>query len=242
MSATQQTTPPDTRLHALEQELSEFAYIVSHDLSASFRHIRCFSELLKQDAGAAFTPEQAAWCAQIQTAAEKCTGMLEQLLVFSRLLRQPLTLADCDLAAMLDTVRLQLGSEIRGSGAQILGGASGQVRVDKVLFLQALRPLLDNAIKFRREGMAPVVMVEFAQDDTETRIRLIDNGIGLPDVDPERLFKMFYRGHPEGAYAGCGAGLTIARRLVRRHGGDVRFVPVQDGACAQIVLPRDGAA
>lgn len=237
----QHTPSPNARLDALEQELSEFAYIVSHDLSASFRHIRCFSELLEQDAGAAFTPEQTAWCTQIQTASEKCAAMLEQLLVFSRLLRQKLVLADCDFATLLDTARLQLGSEIRRSGAEIIGGASGRLRVDKVLFLQALRPLLDNAIKFRREGVSPVVMVEFAQDEAQTRIRLIDNGIGLPAVDPERLFQMFYRGHPEGAYPGCGAGLTIARRLLRRHGGDVRFVPVLDGACAEITLPRDGA-
>jgi signal transduction histidine kinase len=237
-----QQIAPETRVVALEQELSEFAYIVSHDLAASFRHIRGFSDLLKRDAGADFTPEQAAWFGQIDTAAEKCAAMLEQLLAFSRLLRQPMAPVECDFAALMDTARLQLGPEIRRSGAEILCGASGQLRADKVLFLQALRPLLDNAIKFRREGVAPVVMVEFAQDDIETRIRLVDNGIGLPDVDPERLFQMFYRGHAEGAYPGCGAGLTIARRLLRRHGGDVRFVAMQDGACAEIVLPRDGAA
>jgi signal transduction histidine kinase len=236
MPAPQPAVSP--QVHALEHELSEFAYIVSHDLSATFRHIRCFCELLKQDAGAGFTPEQTAWCAQIQTASDKCAAMLEQLLAFSRLLRQPLEPAECDFAVLLDTARLQLGAEIRRSGAEILCGPSARLRVDKALFLLALRQLLDNAIKFRREGASPVVMVEFAQDAAQTRIRLIDNGIGLPQVDPERLFRMFYRGHAEGAYPGSGAGLAIARRLLRRHGGDVRFVAMQDGACAEIVLPR----
>ena len=228
---------PQTRLQATEQELSEFTYIVSHDLAATFRHVRAFSDLLRQEGG--FTPQQDNYCRQVQTAADKCAAMMEQLLIYSRVMRQPLKPEDCALDTLLDTVRLRLGEEIRRSGAQFEIGPLGRARVDPDLFVQALHQLVGNAIKFRREGIAP--RLRFAVDGT--RLSLTDNGIGLGDLDPERLFGMFYRGHAEGTYAGCGAGLTIARRILRRHGGEVRFLAPPDGAagaCVEIELPRDG--
>jgi light-regulated signal transduction histidine kinase (bacteriophytochrome) len=228
---------PEARLQAAEQELSEFTYIVSHDLAATFRHVRAFSDLLRQEGG--FTPQQDNYCRQVQTAADKCAAMLEQLLTYSRVMRQPLKLEDCALDGLLDTVRLRLGEEIRRSGAVITAGPLGRARVDRDLFVQALHQLAHNAIKFRREGVAPRLELAAATDGTRLRLTLCDNGIGLGDLDPERLFGMFTRGHAEGAYAGCGAGLTIARRILRRHGGEVRFVPRPDGACVEIELPRD---
>jgi len=232
---------PEARLQAAEQELNEFTYIVSHDLAATFRHVRAFSDLLRQEGG--FTPRQDKYCSQVQTAADKCAAMLEQLLIYSRAMRQPLKLEDCALDGLVDTVRLRLGEEIRRSGAQFDIGPLGRARVDRDLFVQALHQLVGNAIKFRREGVAPRLEVRAAMDGPRLRLTLCDNGIGLADLDPERLFAMFTRGHAEGAYPGCGTGLTIARRILRRHGGEVRFVARPDGApegaCVEVELPRD---
>lgn len=227
-----------SRLEAVEGELSEFAYIVSHDLAASFRHMKAFSELLQQD-GAGFTPEQKSYCTHIQAAADKCTVMLEQLLVLSRIQRAPMDASECDFAALLDTVRLQLSGQIRRSGAQIVSGDVGQVRVDADLFTRALWCLLDNALKFRRDGAAPQITITMTQDGQAKCIAIADNGTGLPPVDPERLFWMFYRGDPE-KYPGAGTGLTIARRILRRHAGEVRFLDVPQGACVEISLPLAG--
>jgi signal transduction histidine kinase len=57
-------------------------------------------------------------------------------------------------------------------------------------------------------------------------------------VAHERLFGMFYRAHPEAGYPGSGAGLAIARRILRRHGGDIRFCDWPQGARVEISLPR----
>jgi signal transduction histidine kinase len=229
-----------SRLEAVEGELSEFAYIVSHDLAASFRHMKAFSELLQQDS-TGFTPEQNSYCAHIQAAADKCTGMLEQLLILSRIQRVPMEMGECDFATLLDTVRLQLSGQIRRSGAQIVSGDVGQVRVDGDLFTRALGCLLDNAVKFRRDSTRPRIAIAMTQDNETKRIVIADNGTGLPPVDPERLFWMFYRGDPE-KYAGTGTGLTIARRILRRHTGEVRFLDVPEGACVEISLPLAGCA
>ncbi len=229
----------DARLGAAEQELSEFTYIVSHDLAATFRHVRAFSELLQQEGG--FTPQQSNYCRQVQLAADKCAAMLEQLLVYSRMLRKPLDWEDCELAALFDTVRLRLGDEIRRSGAQFDFAPLGRARLDRELFVQALHQLVGNAIKFRRDGTPPRLAVRAIAEGPRLRLTIADNGIGLPEVAQERLFGMFYRGHAEGVYPGCGAGLTIARRILRRHGGEVRFAERSEdaeGACVEIELPQ----
>jgi signal transduction histidine kinase len=229
----------EARIHDLERELGDFAYIVSHDLAASFRHVRGFSELLKQDAGAGLTPEQWSYCAQINGAAEKCAAMLEQLLIYSRANRKPMDVVECSVPALLDTVRLQLGEQVRLSGAQIVTGPLGSVAADPELLVQALKCVIDNAIKFHREGVAPRVLVEQEEDGRQSRITITDNGIGAHAVAHERLFGMFYRAHPEAGYPGCGAGLAIARRILRRHGGEVQFRDWPDGARVEICLPRN---
>lgn len=228
----------DMRVQALERELGEFAYIVSHDLAACFRHIRGFSELIIQDAGSGFTPDHWSYCNQIHGAAEKCAVMLEQVLLYSRTTRKMLDIVPTDFAPLLDAAQLQLGAEIRTSGAQILATGTARLAVDRELFIQALRHLLGNAIKYRRPGITPRVTVDVAQDGGETRIRIGDNGIGLPPaMDAEKLFWMFHRGQGEGEYPGCGTGLTFARRILRRHGGDVRFLPAAEGTWVEMLLP-----
>ncbi len=231
--------PQEARVHALERELGEFAYIVSHDLAACFRHIKGFSELIIQDAGSGFTPDHWSYCNQIHGAAEKCAVMLEQLLLYSRATRKMLDIVPTDFAPLLDVVRLQLGAQIRETQAEIIATGSVRLAVDRDLFVQALKHLIGNAIKYRRPGILPRVSVEAAQDSTGTRIRIGDNGIGLPpEMDAEKLFWMFHRGHGEGEYPGCGTGLTFARRILRRHGGDVGFLPATEGTWVEIRLPR----
>jgi signal transduction histidine kinase len=135
-------------------------------------------------------------------------------------------------------VRLQLSGEIRQCGAEIAVSATGQVLADQDLLVQALKCLIDNAIKFRRDGVAPRVEIVSLESASEYRIRISDNGIGASPAVFEKLFGMFYREHPEAGFPGVGAGLTIARRIARRHGGDVQFVDVGPGACVEIRLPR----
>jgi len=74
----------DSRADVIERELTEFSYIVSHDLAAPCRHLSHFSQLLLRDMGGKLTDSQRSYGSQIQAAGEKCQAMLEQLILFSR--------------------------------------------------------------------------------------------------------------------------------------------------------------
>lgn len=232
----------DKRTRAAERELREFSYIISHDLSAPLRHIKSFSELLLQDNAAYYNAEQIAYVEHIRAAATRGAEMVEQVLVYSHVQQNPLELEECDVMLLLDVVRLQLSEEIRKSGAQITVDAIPFVRADHKLLTLALRHILDNAIKFRSEGHAPIIDIAPVDDSRNWRLRISDDGVGLPAMDPERLFNMFCRGRAEGSFPGIGAGLTIARRILRRHGGDVVFARANAGTCVDLTLPRRAAA
>jgi light-regulated signal transduction histidine kinase (bacteriophytochrome) len=231
------STSEETPAQAIERELREFSYTVSHDLAAPFRHIKGFSELLLKDDAADHSPDETVYIEHIRTAAEKGARMVEQLLVYAHAQQTPLDLVKCDAMLLLDTVRLQLGDQIRHSGAEIAIGAIGEVFADQELLVQAFRQVLENAIKFRRPDVPPRVTVEPIEDPHAWKMQIIDNGIGLPTKEHEKAFLMFYRGHAEGVYPGVGAGLTIARRILRRHGGDMTFVARPSGTCLELSLP-----
>jgi signal transduction histidine kinase len=76
-------------------------------------------------------------------------------------------------------------------------------------------------------------------DATESRWvgRIVDDGVGLEPAYHEKAFRMFWQLNVDDSEGGVGAGLAIARRIARRHGGEVRFIPRTAGACVEVELP-----
>ena len=235
------TLSGDDRADLAEQELQAFSYIVSHDLSASFRHVAEFSRLLLGELGDGLTGRQQGHARQILTATGQCQQMMDQLLAFSRVQQRTLEKARHDATQNLRIVQLQLAAELGDAEAEVSIGVLGEAYADPELLATAFRHLLVNAIKFRRPGVPPLIVVRSVQDETFWRLRIADNGVGVEPAYREKAFRMFHRLNGEGAYPGVGAGLTIARRIARRHGGEVAFVDCDEGACIELSLPRGEA-
>jgi light-regulated signal transduction histidine kinase (bacteriophytochrome) len=165
---------------------------------------------------------------------------MEQLLIYSRIQQAVLETEECDAALLVDSARLQLSRAVRESGAEIVVGPMGRVRVDQNLVVQAFKRVLENAIQFAEPGVPPRINVGAAMAEGHWVCRVSDNGVGVDDDQHEKVFRMFYRLNPESPQGGVGAGLSIARRIMRRHGGDMRFAAQTEGAGVEIALP--GAA
>jgi signal transduction histidine kinase len=221
---------------SVEKELSEFSYIVSHDLAASCRHLAQFSELLLRDLGPVLTESQRNYAKHIQAAGQKCQAMMEQLLVFSRIQSRELNSAPHEAMQLLSSARLQLSEKVKACPAEISIDGAGVAVGDGALLIVALRELIDNALKFRKPDQACVIRVSAKQDNGRFIVRVADNGIGLPEDLHEKAFRMFWQRKPD-ASNGIGAGLAICRRVARRHGGDVRFVDQDDGCCLEFDVP-----
>lgn len=222
---------------SVERELSEFSYIVSHDLAASCRHLAQFSELLLRDLGPLLTEPQRNYAKHIQAAGQKCQAMMEQLLVFSRIQSRELSGAPHSIVELLGAARLQLSDKISTCAADISVDGDGVVVGDGDLLTLALRELIDNALKFSQPERPCVVHVSVKHQNGRVTVRVTDNGIGLPSDLREKAFRMFWQRKPNGLAGGIGAGLAICRRVARRHGGDVRFLDHDDGCCLELDLP-----
>jgi two-component system sensor histidine kinase KdpD len=113
------------------------------------------------------------------------------------------------------------------------------VHVDATLIVQVLSNLLDNVAKYTPHGTR--VQIGAAVDGSVVRVRVDDEGPGLPLGDPARLFEKFQRGGDEGTVVGVGLGLAICRAILRAHGGDIeaRARP-GGGARFEFTLPTTG--
>lgn len=233
-------TPHDAapaRIEELESELGEFAYLVSHDLAATFRQVRGYLGLLTNEIGETLTPQQNAHAEKIGFAAAKCQSMLDQLLIYSRAQQRALALSRCDVNLLLDCVRLQLGADIRDSGAEIDVEPLGAVTGDESLLTDGLRHILEYALSRVRDGATPKLV--FRRDRTSSNwiVRISHNGEPVPKREWAKAFAVFYQMTGGVELTTVGSALAIARRIFRRHCGDVYFDDAASGACLVLRLP-----
>jgi two-component system sensor histidine kinase KdpD len=117
------------------------------------------------------------------------------------------------------------------------------VYVDASLITQVFTNLLDNIVKYTPPGTH--IQIAAAVDDggrgqpgSKVRVTVDDNGPGLPEGDPARLFAKFQRGTGEGTIVGVGLGLAICRAIIRAHGGEIEAqARTGGGARIQLTLP-----
>jgi signal transduction histidine kinase len=86
---------------------------------------------------------------------------------------------------------------------------------------QLFQNLVGNAIKFRRNGLRPEISIGARAEREDWVIWVRDNGIGIPQDQYERIFKVFQRLHTWQKYPGTGIGLAICKKIVERHGGRI---------------------
>jgi light-regulated signal transduction histidine kinase (bacteriophytochrome) len=120
---------------------------------------------------------------------------------------------------LLDDAEVSLQAAIRENGVRIERGPMPDLMVDRVQMLQVFQNLLSNAIKYR-SSLAPVVRVTATRSNTEWTIAVRDNGRGFGQEFSERIFGLFQRLHVR-EVEGTGMGLSIARRIIERHGGRI---------------------
>ncbi|MBV9511158.1 MAG: hypothetical protein JO303_12850 [Caulobacteraceae bacterium] len=224
----------------VEAELADLSYMVSHDLAAAVRHVSEFSRMLLSDLGGSLTPRQERYAERVQLAGGRCQRMLEQLLVFSRAQQKELACVTHDPATLIRMAMLQLSTEMHQSQAKVVIDPLEEVFADPDLMLLAFKHLLDNAIKFRRPETAPHIHITSPPTRNAWTIRISDDGVGVAPEYHEKAFRMFQRLNPESAYPGVGVGLTLCRRIARRHGGEVRFIDQAKGACVEMTIPHPG--
>ncbi len=210
-------------LTASNEELEQFIQIASHDLREPLRKVLAFCDLLVEDEGERLSPDGRGYIGSITAATRRMQGLLASLLSLSRVTSQGRSFDPCQLDAVLADVRSDLQVAIAERSARIHCEALPELEADEAQMRQLFQNLIENSIKYARQGVAPDIRVRaLPEADPEfVRIECRDNGIGFEPQYAERIFGVFQRLHSRDQYGGAGVGLSICRKICVRHGGSI---------------------
>lgn len=228
----------EEELQAVNKELEAFSYSVSHDLRAPLRAINGFSKILYEDYASKLDAEGIGMLNIIRDNSKKMGELIDALLAFSKLGRREISVSEINMTELVATVREE---EMRGQSDKTefiineLPAATGDI----VLIKQVWINLVSNAIKYSQH--IPKARIEIGSYYKENLIvyYVKDNGAGFDMQYYDKLFGVFQRLHSQEEFIGTGIGLSIAEKVINRHGGSVwAESKLNEGSCFYFSLPN----
>ncbi len=201
------------------KELEQFAYVVSHDLQEPARMVSSYLDLIARRYRGEIDEKADGYIHYAVDGAERMQEMIRALLNLSRVETRGKAFAPTDVETIVERTLTILDRVIEESGAKITYTDLPTVQADRTQLAQVFQNLIANAIKFRREDVAPHVHVSARREDGAWCFAISDNGIGIDPGQADRIFQIFQRLHTREEYPGTGIGLALARKIVERHGG-----------------------
>ncbi|WP_128543391.1 PAS domain S-box protein [Larkinella soli] len=239
-------------LRQTNDNLQQFAYAASHDLQEPLRKIQSFSDLLEAQYGQQLSSDGFRLVQRMNSAAERMSRLIKDLLAFSRLTTQQDEYGPVDLNPLINDVIMDLEIQIQEVNAVVEVSPLPRVWGNGRQLTQLLQNLLTNALKYRVPDRAPRIRVAGRIPDlTEIRelpeldpnrsyvvVEIADNGIGFDEKYLNRIFQMFQRLYNKDQYEGTGIGLALCRKVVENHQGHItaRSTPGV-GSTFQVYLP-----
>ena len=202
-------------------ELRDMAAILSHDLREPLQQIeRLLEPLLGRPHGTTVlnsqrTLEQASDCAR------KANQLLDATLGYLAMTARAVEFSQVSLDECLDNALEVLRPDIESSDARIQRAPLPVVHGDATHYTRIFQNLLSNALKFRGQS-APQIAITSGTNNNLPYVKIVDNGIGIPEEFLDRIFEMGQRLHTHEEYPGSGVGLALCRRIMNNLGGDIR--------------------
>jgi PAS domain S-box-containing protein len=219
------------RTSALEDannELQQFAYVVSHDLREPLRMITSFTQSLEKRYKNKLDKTADEYIAFIVDGTTRMQSLIDDILVYSRVGTRGAPFEPVNMEKILQDSITNLKVSVQESKAQISHDPMPVIEGDPSQLIQVMQNLLANAIKFHQEGKTPVIHITAKQGINEWVFSVKDNGIGIDNELFGRLFTLFQRLNTQDKYPGSGIGLAVAKRVIQRHSGRI-WVESQPG-------------
>lgn len=226
-------------LERINQQLEQFAYIASHDLTEPLRKVRFFSDVLKDETEGTRSETANDAIARMTSATERMNRLVQDLLAFARSGKSLANPRAVDLDAALDDALETLDQRIKEHHALIEREPLPTIWGEQVMLTQVFQNLLMNALKYSHPERPPRIRITATTSANQVAITISDNGLGFALNQISRIFEPFVRLHRNIGQDGTGIGLAICRRIIEVHGGSIQAQPGPDtGASFTITLPR----
>ncbi|MGA1409324.1 MAG: ATP-binding protein [Prochlorotrichaceae cyanobacterium] len=230
-------------LQQSNSELDAFAYIASHDLKEPLRGIHNYATFLLEDYANVLDEDGVDRLNTLTRLTKRMESLIESLLKFSRLGRQEIQMQQINLNHLVHDIQeiFAMNPEWQGCSIRIPQDLP-VVWGDRILIEEIFTNLISNAFKYN-DNPEKWVEINWQEPQPEQphllTLTLQDNGIGIREKHLDTIFRIFKRLHPPKKYSGgTGAGLTIVKKIVERHGGTIVVKSVyREGSTFSFTLP-----
>jgi len=215
------------KLERSNDELQQFAYVVSHDLREPLRTIISFLQLLEKRYKDQLDQDANEFIEFAVDGTKRMDDMITDLLEYSKVSSKEREFSLVNIEKILDETLLNLKMGINESNAIITYDPLPTVYGDKKLLVELLQNIISNAIKYRSKK-TPKIHISAKKDANQWLFCVKDNGIGIDSKHINRIFTIFQRLHGIDEFEGTGIGLSIAEKIVQKHNGHI-WVKSQPG-------------
>lgn len=200
-------------------ELEQFAYVVTHDLQEPLRAIGGFVQLLKKYCDQQLDERANQLISHVIDGTVRMQKLIDDLLTYAQV-NTDQAMIDIDCEKLLHNVLADLSITISESNATITQDKLPVVKGIPFQLIQLFNNLIGNAIKFRG-NKPPRIHIGVKEEPSEWIFSVTDNGIGMEEQYLDRIFRVFQRLHSRKEYAGTGIGLAICKKVVDYHKGKI---------------------
>jgi len=228
-------------LEKANKELDSFVYTASHDLRAPLRGISSFATFLEEDYRDKLDDEGKDFLRQIREGTRHMNDLIEDLLKLSRISRIKNPYEKTDTRSLVDSVIDRIAYDVKEKSVDLrIERGFPEIVCDKIKLGEVFLNLINNAVKFssKTDGK-PVVEVGYIDESDNHKFFVRDNGIGIDPKYHDQVFGLFKRLHNESEFEGTGAGLSIVKRIIDDHGGNIWIESkAGEGATFYFTIPK----
>ncbi|PRZ21239.1 PAS domain S-box protein [Flavobacterium granuli] len=210
-------------LQRSNEELEQFAFITSHDLQEPLRMITSFMDQLKRKYADQLDDKALQYIHYATDGAKRMKQIILDLLLYSRANSPTEQKEPIKLNEILSEFLLLRRKLIEEKNAIISYDDLPVLVTYKAAVTQIFHCLLDNALKYCKENMPPIIDVRVREKGDFYEFAIKDNGIGIDERFYEKIFIIFQRLHNRKDYEGTGIGLSVTKRSVEFLGGEIRL-------------------
>lgn len=214
-------------LQRANTELEQFAYVSSHDLKEPLRMIGSFSQLLADKYRGKLDEKADKYINYIVDGVVRMQNLINDLLSYSRVQSKQKEFSNNSSEDIVKKVINNLKILIEENNAAVSYSNLPEIYCDATLMGQLFQNLIQNAIKFHGPDR-PEIKISAEVNGPNIKFAVSDNGIGISSEYFERIFIVFQRLHTREQYPGNGIGLSICKKIVERHGGEIWVESVLD--------------